>query len=256
MPPPDFSGPELKTERAEHHIDQLEVIFDAFVRKNTKKIFAKAHNRKWRDRELVIGGEFPRHTPTVIGDAVHNLRAALDHAYCLLVEANGHVVSRQTYFPFGDNSNSVSGTINGQIAAGSGPSDKVRDAILNVVQPFPGGKGERLYGIHKLDRTDKHRILIPTASRVHLHGFKVVTPNGGTVEFNDFTLSTLNPEVQRDGMLTLRNVHLKAEKNAKASLDVCFQNGQPFEGESIVNTLRDLLVLTQGALKVLRNAAA
>src|SRR5258708_31287825 len=93
----DFRGPFLKTERAEHHINHLEDVFRGYVRAS-KKAVAPKFNRKVRERQ--IGGNFPQHTSTILGDALHNLRAALDHAYCILVEANGGTVNKYTRFPF------------------------------------------------------------------------------------------------------------------------------------------------------------
>jgi hypothetical protein len=251
----DFYGPKLKTERAEHHLGELDRIFRDFVRKNRESIAAKATEGEGKGRPLTIGGAFPRHTPTVIGDVVHNLRAALDHAYCILVEANGHTINRYTSFPFGKDRDSVAGSINGQIAAGHGPSDKVRDAILGLIEPFTGGKGERLYGIHKLDVTDKHEVLIPTATKFSLSGLIAVLPNGNRMQIADFDVSSLGPDVQKKGLMVFGSeVRLIMNQNAKVTFDIGFQQGQPFEGQSIVHTLRNLLVLTRGALEVLRTA--
>lgn len=250
----DFDGPELKVERAQFHINELERIFRDFVRKNNDALIAKATKHKWRDRDIIIGGAFPKHTPTVIGDCVHNLRAALDHAYCLLVEDNGHKISRYTNFPFGKDRDSVAGTINGHIKSGNGPSDNVRDAILDRIEPFSSGKGERLYCLHKIDITDKHEVLIPTATKFTLHGFKLHLPNGNVVQLDDFGLTSHGPEVQKQGLMKLSGVRIEAEKNARATFVIGFQEGQPFEGENIVQTLRELLVHVRGTLEVLAQA--
>lgn len=250
----DFYGPELKVERAEYHINELERIFRTFVRSNNDALIAKATKHKWRDRDITIGGEFPRHTPTVIGDGIHNLRAALDHAYCLLVEANGHTINRSTSFPFFSDKDSVEEAINGQINKGHGPSDRVRDAILKSIEPFPEGKGEPLYFLHKLDITDKHKVLIPTATKFTLHGFKLLLPNGNFVQLDDFGLTSQGPEVQKQGLMKLSGVRIEAEKNARATFVIGFQEGQPFEGENIVQTLRELLVHVRGTLEVLAQA--
>ena len=251
--PVDFYGPDLKTERAEHHIRQLEGIFRAYVREHRNRIRAKTQNYN-RHRPVKLGGSLPRHTPTVIGDAIHNLRASLDHAYCLLVEANGGAVDRTTYFPFGGDPNSIKGTVDAAIQQGKGPSERIRDVIVDEIQPFPGGKGERLYGIHKLDITDKHRVLIPTMAKLNLQGQRITLPNGNVIIGGNFF--AINDKAGRGPLIDFGpGAKFEPNDNAQAPVDICFQRGQPFAGENIVQTLRDLLVLTRGALEVLRAAA-
>lgn len=255
MPPPDFYGPELKAERAEHHVDHLEAIFTTFIEENRQAFIANAKN-KGRDG-ISIGASFPKHTPTVIGDAIHNLRASLDHAYCILVETNGHTTTRHTLFPFGKDRDSMAGSINGQIAAGHGPSGKARDVILDKIQPFMGGNGEWLYGIHKLDIADKHQVLIPTTTKIRLDKVMCTAlPSGSRVMF-DTTISTSNPEVQKNGFLNFLpgSTVFDPNQESKITFEIGFQKGQPFEGEGVIHTLRDLLILTQSTIKVLRSAA-
>src|SRR5438309_7554073 len=95
----DFSGPRLKTERAKHHIEHLEAIFERYISHN-KKALAPKYNRKPREP---VGSGFHRHTPTILGDALHNLRAALDHAYCILVEAHTGTINEWSTFPIAKN---------------------------------------------------------------------------------------------------------------------------------------------------------
>lgn len=178
------------------------------------------------------------------------------HAYCILVQANGHTINRYTMFPFGKDRNSVAGSISGQMAACHGPSGKVRDIILDEIQPFDGGNGERLYGLHKLDITDKHEVLIPTTTKISLNKVMCTAlPSGSRVMF-DTTISTSNPEVQKKGILNFLpgSTIFDANQESKITFEIGFQIGQPFEGESIIHTLRDLLEVTQKALNVLKSA--
>lgn len=252
--PVDFFGPDLKAERAEHHIGELDGIFREFVRKNRNALRSKCNARAVR-KKVTLGGAFPRHTSTVLGDAIHNLRAALDHAYCILVEANGHTVTRYTSFPIGKDRDSVAGSIKGQTDAKHGPSQTVRDAILNTIQPFEGGNGARLYSLHHLDITDKHALLIPTVTKFRLDGYVMHLKNGGRVNINDMTLGSLGSQVQKDGLLHIGpGVYLEAKENAQATFAIGFDRSQTFQGENIVQTLRDLHMLVTSTLKVLRTA--
>ena len=153
MPMPDFYGPNLKVERAKHHIDQLEIIFDTHISRNIERLRPKKNSRglnRARDASLAT---FPKHTPTVLGDAIHNLRAALDHAYCIMVEANANQVSDWTHFR--KSRKSLEDLINGHKNSRLTPSDTVIGAIIDKIQPYENGK-LGLYGLHLLDITDKH----------------------------------------------------------------------------------------------------
>src|SRR5688572_21974911 len=128
----DFEGAFLKIERANHHVQQFEAIVRAYVMDNVKALRPESNPNRWKNRSL--GGRIPRHTPTIVGDAIHNLRTSLDHAYCALVEANGGIIDRYAHFPFGDTRQDTKGTIGGKKAT-SLPSSQVLDFILDEIKP-------------------------------------------------------------------------------------------------------------------------
>ena len=227
----NFSGPYLKTERAEHHILQLKDIFSAHIDRNKKAMIPK-YNRKPR-KAAVIGSKLPRHTSTILGDALHNLRAALEHAYCILVEANGGTVNRYVRFPFTENGTrqDLEGSVNGHAKAGHGPSAQVIEFIFEEIQPFPGGKGEDLLKLHILDIADKHMILLPTQQRTFIE--KLEFPGGGGIFGISFITDGDHDAVQIDGVP-------KDGTNNKASFEICFGDGQPFEGQHIIPMLEHL----------------
>lgn len=249
-----FFGPALKTERAKHHIDELERIFQEFVKHNRKLVVVKTNEKPWARRTVTLGSGFPRHTSTVLGDAIHNLRASLDHAYCILIEANGHTTNRDSSFPFGKDRQSILGTIQRHINSGNGPSNAVRDLILDRIQPFPGGNGEPLYGLHRLDITDKHVVLLPTMTKIGLHHYFFRTPVGGTIDI-DATFSTDNPDVQKSGMFVIgAEIKVEPKEKANAVFSIGFKNGQPFERQEVLQTMRDLHVGVKSTLELLRLA--
>src|SRR3546814_8025212 len=88
-----------------------------YVADNVKARRPEPNPNRWKKRTL--GGRIPKHTPTVVGDAIHNLRASLDHAYCALVKANGGEVHRHTFFPFHKDRQSPKAALNGHEHCGS-----------------------------------------------------------------------------------------------------------------------------------------
>ena len=154
-------GPLLKIERADYHMKQLESFLRRYVRMNAKPFKGKK-GQKATEKRIVrrLGTKLPIHTPVVIGDIVHNLRVSLDHAYWVLVEANGGEFTRYVKFPFGGDKSSVKGSINGT-NKNALPAQSVLDYIVNEMQPFDGGAHD-LYDLHNLDIMDKHKLLLPT----------------------------------------------------------------------------------------------
>lgn len=247
----DFSGPRLKAERAEHHIRHLDEIFRHFIHANTRRLIRKD---KTNTREARVT-DLPRHTKTVLGDAVHNLRASLDHAYCELIRANGGTPLNQSYFPFHSTRQAAKGSVNGHKPRGATPSDKVIAAILDDIQPFEGGKGN-LYGLHLLDRTDKHSGLIP-AVRIMRAGTAIVRNEEGRVAQIWHDLNIISPDGYQGDFIGIADGWTAAMHNAdkKPAFDICFAEGQPFEGESILQMIANLAKLVHAALATLEGEA-
>jgi len=254
--PIDFYGPNLKVERAEHHIDQLNTIFGQFVSNNMKRMRPERQHRLLKAGQTNPPATFPKHTPTVLGDALHNLRVALDHAYHIVCEANGAAFSEWRRFPFHQGRKSLEGSINGHKKEGIAPSDKVGTAILDEIQPYEGGQ-LGLYGLHKLDITDKHLVLIPTTSSLAIERLDTVdhtgAKTGGGIEG-----ITLQVDQGKGGELLgfQGGAGAVLQGNPKNAFQICFAKGQPFEGDSILETVRSLKAGTIKALDILKSAAS
>lgn len=101
---------------------------------------------------------YTRQIALVAGDAIHNLRAALDLMYCELVRAAGNAIAPDDTFPVRKSERAFEDakpTIRNRIT---------EDALeaLSRLEPFRGGN-EPLYLLHRLDIIDKHRLLTATA---------------------------------------------------------------------------------------------
>lgn len=95
----------------------------------------------------------------ILGDAVHNLRSALDHVYWRLVEANKQTPGEQTSFPIRKSADAYRNDrarIEGEIG---GPAMTVMDSL----KPYREGN-EAFWRTHRLDIVDKHRLLVPVVS--------------------------------------------------------------------------------------------
>jgi len=94
------------------------------------------------------------------GDAIQNMRGALDHlAYQLFlvgsrgVQSDGHRV----YFPISESAQKFDSSLLGKVN-GMRPDAIAR---LRTIEPYKGGKGHQLWLLNELNNTDKHRLLLP-----------------------------------------------------------------------------------------------
>src|SRR5258708_550489 len=104
--------------------------------------------------------EVPTEMVLIAADAIHNLRVALDYIAAQLVLAGGGTVSRDTSFPI------LSGAAKylkerGDKVMGMDPAAV---AAIDALEPYKGGKGHRLWILHELNKTDKHRLLMTVAA--------------------------------------------------------------------------------------------
>jgi hypothetical protein len=164
-----LAGCFAKVERAEHHYDTLHSQIGAFMGKEPKpyglvpEVQEDAGRNVWR---LRIFEEPPLEWSTIVGDYVHNLRAALDHLIWVLVKANGFKPGRGHAFPIfdveppKDSGNGERRRWNRQVY-GLHPN-VVR--FIELCQPYnrPDSPSlHRLYAVRTLSNEDKHRTLLP-----------------------------------------------------------------------------------------------
>ncbi len=241
-----FSGPLLKFERADQHIRYLETLLERYVRDN-RKVYSLKNQEQARQRgKEVKFVPAHKHVPTVLGDAVHNLRTTLDHAYCILMEANGGAVSSHTRFPFRhEDKSTFKKWFLGATNAANSPGDSIVEYIINEAQPYIDGK-RRLLDLHKLDIADKHTTILPVAATVFLSDAQIVHPDGslGTT-FSNVAFSGFKNPIQ------LGSSKMVFKFGTKNAFDVLFGQGQPCAGESIMGTLQQLKLNVKVTLKEL-----
>src|SRR5690348_9159062 len=97
---PLFRGPKLKVERAERHIRDLQAAIDAFLARDPYPYVVKDDvERGTRSVAMVVRELVPDELGLIAGDAIHNLRSALDIMLCDIAAAHGDA-SRSIRFPF------------------------------------------------------------------------------------------------------------------------------------------------------------
>lgn len=145
-------------QRAYEHVKDFDVRLDLFLRENPQRV-AFNPNAPVSDKPMFVRPSIPSAIVCIVGDAVHNLRSALDHV--------AYAVAKHNQVP-SNVLDKVSFTIRARAcdfnnALTDGKVSCIGPAWLNFlrrVEPYHGGDGANLFVVSALDNLDKHRDLI------------------------------------------------------------------------------------------------
>lgn len=187
----DVLGPRLKVTRAKAHIRNLESVLEAFIADNPHRV---EFYEDTQQPGIAVRGAFdrplPNDTPTIIGDAIHNLRASLDHLAANAVRAAGGTPDRNTGFPIYKCEADFKGGAKSKLAGA--PDAFV--AFVEGLKPYKdcadgSGGNMRLWVLGQLDNLDKHMVLLPSVGVLTV-SFEVTDPSGAVVaDVRDMSVS-------------------------------------------------------------------
>jgi len=238
----DTKGVGLKLGRADKHIIDLELAMDGFRfgKEKPYSIGVKPHPVSEIQRVILFVEtlkEVPDPIPLLIGDAVHNLRSALDHLAWQLVLANGEKPTRETEFPIGDPAKTYSAAFSDGKVKGMcvGAQKLIRD-----MQPCHS-KDLTLWHLNTLDIADKHRLLITAQLESESWGVKDRS-DGVSLWFDQKTFAI----VQGQEIVSLPLAVYQREKHDyfQLALDIAFGQSEIVAGESVLGTLHHLAKFT------------
>jgi hypothetical protein len=160
-----------KLDRAEHHIDTLDEAIERFIEANPHRTvtqFQQQMSRSSKGAGIVGRVELaspPQGLSLIIGDAIQNMRTALDYLAWELVFANGGVPTKSTQFPINDDRLTQRGVSRSLVVAGG--VSEAASALIDDLQPYnrvDDPTEDPLAVIHDLSNVDKHRsVLLMTA---------------------------------------------------------------------------------------------
>jgi len=156
----DLGSIDHKIEWAGYHIKELDVQLRWFDRSKPYEIFTQPDpsDPKRVQHMFTNPKPVPNKVPLRIGDAVHNLRAALDHLACLAVEKGSGVITENTAFPVWRKPSVPTPAQYKSLVLGKikGAPKDVIDLMLGL-EPYFGGAEEPIRIVDYLDIVDKHR---------------------------------------------------------------------------------------------------
>lgn len=218
----------LKLSRAEKHICDLDSAIRIFCESKPYVLTAKPHRIAEIDHISFIAEAvqaIPGDISLILGDAIHNLRTALDHLAYQLVLANGEAPSRNTEFPIGDPTKKYTTSIHGGKIKGM--TAEAKD-IIRSVQPSNTGD-MTLWNLHALDIADKHRLLITAHQRLEQWAT-------GSFVFDTYPL----PLVEGESVINIpRSTYERnSDEDYQIAIDIAFGETEVAAYETVVPYLR------------------
>jgi hypothetical protein len=226
-----LKGPRLKISRARHHIGELDAAIAAFLARSPfEMLMVTDPPAGRRSSEIHEREPIPDEFAPLVGDAVHNMRSAMDLLVFAMV-GNRVAQPDRVQFPFPKKAEALLSTIANWQLHLAGP-DVV--AVIKALRPYPGGD-ELLYGMQSLDIVDKHKLVIAVVRALHFDIGQLNAMNtgikfegGGGIRVLGAVNVTLPP---MPGPIT------RERAPVQPTFEICFAPDQPFEGRPIIPTL-------------------
>jgi hypothetical protein len=235
-----FASAKLKIERANQHIKDVERWVRYFLDFSTYSLGINADDKVFITRPPPIART--QVLAAIVGDAVHNLRVALDHiAFEILQRFGGHLET--TGFPIEKDRQSLLAQPRYQ------EIERVAPDIANIIADFVDSNGHQLFGLNHLDFIDKHTLLLTPVSVARVSVLCIDDENKVP---SDLPLEITLLVLPKGAPLTPGSAaDLHNRRNSNAFVEVCFGKGEPFENEPIIPTLHQLSELVSSIRQTL-----
>ncbi len=259
-----FRSARLKIDRASEHIDNVNLMLKEkrpFRYIIETEVSSGRRSLKAECDQAVVDALSVRY-----GDAIHNLRSALDHAYTAvfrnLVLSDGE--RRSIQFPFSETAARLEKACRNRQAHKISP--QFLDAMIAIKPHGEAGGNELLYFMHSLDLPDKHAHVVPVVYQVELDAVKwrelvpdfpkmfsgiISVSNNGDEDFSWYDkLLSLYEWVKAGSPETPK---LKQEINIP--VDILFEGRREGDAMLVVPTLHDFVKVTQNVVSIIESFA-
>jgi hypothetical protein len=231
LPAGAFSSAFSKIEWAKEHIRNLHAFLQGFQREGDHRFFLQA-NSETGNTDLILKVEpLSVQFLLMLGDAVHNLSSALDHAWMVLTRASRDSAAKLT-FPTNEFWENLITTVANSPVKGTFP--EVERLIRDEIAPAKDRKGHRLWAIRQLDNLDKHNLIIPAMQVAAVENFIARSDQGQIFAGGRIQLSGYG------ALHTVTSLQGKAELygNTKPSIDIVFREDQFLANQPVLPALR------------------
>ncbi len=235
-----------KIKWADHHINNFRAAVLEFFKTNPYKFVVEVDpNIGNKIYTLITVTPVPPQVRLAAGDAIQNMRSALDYLACGLIVANKSEPSQYSSFPISDSEPLTKDQQTTFKRAVKGMRQDAIDAI-KAVEPYERGN-RTLWRLHRLNRIDKHRVLMAAGACVSL-----VDPRF-THKLHDFLITGVEPlpgvtlplkhsfPLKTGDKFTLNITNTKMELNEYPFLEIAFNEPGIAVGEVVITVLKESL---------------
>jgi hypothetical protein len=193
----------------------------------------------------------PELLAVVLGDAIHDLRSALDHLASGIVRTlpGKPLGDTRPYFPMSPEREKLES--DKTLAAMEEALPGAKNLLIEQLRP-PNGPDEATWRFNVLNNIDKHNLIIPAVTIVEIQNLNATWGEGnvmhGGVDLGD---------ASRSRVLMETGEPITIGENIRTLVDVRFGVGtDPFLGKPVVATLEQIRDLVLKVLQAFRDAMA
>jgi hypothetical protein len=162
----------------------------------------------------------------MMGDAIHNLKTALDYAWFQTISISNYGSVRPK-FPIYPSCDQLKMAL---IKGGIGETTQLYILLVAHIKPYDGGNFY-LRPLHQLDIMDKHELLIPSTNYGNVVGLKVKD------QYGPVNGGTWGQELSEDFHIDFRD-DIEVQDNGRATFGIVFKEG-PMKNFKVSDVLKD-----------------
>jgi hypothetical protein len=234
--PLDLNGCYAKIERAKKHIRDFDRERIFFLDADPYVVITK-FNSEQNVTESILGPlpVMPNELSLMVGDAIQNLRSALDYLVAALVRSIGNE-PRFVYFPISETPEKYISESEGKT---KGMPQEAKQ-LIDSMEPYGGGNGNDLWYLHTLNNADKHRLLMTVCANVGQQAIFTLSPGGNT-----FSTLVHAPGLKEGDVLGSVSGNSEGEQRINFTFDIAFGKPESIAGEPVLQTLKYMTFMVE-----------
>jgi hypothetical protein len=244
----EFRHARLKIQRADKHISDVAMVVASLPDTYSTEVETDFETGKETLKYGYVGTETVGEQIALIsGDAIHNLRSSLDHAWIGTLQK--HIPSAAdnfSKFPVRKLRKEVEAILRGRKIDAACPS--LYKLIVSDIKPYLGGN-DNIHHLHELDISDKHLALIPFIHYTAIRDITFKNKETGEIIRGDTWADTRRPPHFVD--LPEGNWHV--EDKGQLSVEVLFGDTNPLKGFEILDSLQFLSKMCLNIVQLFEN---
>lgn len=242
-----YKDARLKIKRAKIHIADFTAAVIALENTCTATIEYHAEGGESLIHEIPNPGEALDNLALIAGDALHNMRSALDFAWHSTISRFlPDKITDKTKFPVRKDRQNVEGCLRG-IEVDT-RCVALFECIMRDIQPYEGGHNEIVWTLHNIDNSDKHVLLLGLNPVTHITGITRRDANGKLD-----TGSSVQARGANGRYIIDFPVGYKIENKGQISIGILLQEAGIFYSVPIESLLSDFCNFSFYSVQLLEN---